>query len=49
MLAQLVHCFDWKLSNGIEGSDMDMTENLVYLLLELKPLVIVPTCSLHKY
>ncbi|XP_042006332.1 cytochrome P450 71AU50-like [Salvia splendens] len=49
VLAQLVHCFDWKLPDGMKGSEVDMTENFGVATSRAMPLVAVPTCRLHKY
>ncbi|KAL1567987.1 cytochrome P450 71AU50-like [Salvia divinorum] len=49
VLAQLVHCFDWELPDGIEPSEVDMTENFGVVTARAKPLVVVPICRLRKY
>ncbi|XP_042042715.1 cytochrome P450 71AU50-like [Salvia splendens] len=49
VLAQLVHCFDWELPDGMTATEVDMTENFGAVTARAKPLVAVPTCRLHKY
>ncbi|XP_042042528.1 cytochrome P450 71AU50-like [Salvia splendens] len=49
VLAQLVHCFDWKLPDGMKESDVDMTEKFGLVNVRLKPLMAVPTYRLHKH
>lgn len=45
VVAQLVHCFDWKLPEG--HGDVDMTEHFGLLTCRAVPLVAVPTYRLH--
>ncbi|KAL1567985.1 cytochrome P450 71AU50-like [Salvia divinorum] len=46
VLAQLVHCFDWELPDGMMESDVDMTEKFGLVKARVKPLVVVPTYRL---
>jgi hypothetical protein len=48
VLAQLVHCFDWELPNGILPSEVDMTEEFGLVLCRSKHLVAIPTYRLNK-
>lgn len=43
VLAQLLHCFDWRLPNGVEGTDLDMNENFGLAIPRAVPLLAVPT------
>lgn len=43
VLAQLLHCFDWSLPNGIEGTDLDMNENFGLAIPRAVPLLAVPS------
>ncbi|XP_043689535.1 cytochrome P450 CYP736A12-like [Telopea speciosissima] len=47
VLAQLVHCFDWTLPNGMLPSDLDMNEMYGLTVSRAKPLLAVPTYRLH--
>ncbi|MFQ6670929.1 hypothetical protein Gotur_035638, partial [Gossypium turneri] len=43
ILAQLVHCFDWELPDGMSPNELDMTENFGFSLprktsLRVKPI-----------
>ncbi|KAL1567988.1 cytochrome P450 71AU50-like [Salvia divinorum] len=49
VLAQLVHCFDWELPDGMMASEVDMAENFGLVTARAEPLVAVPICRLHKY
>lgn len=46
VVAQLVHCFDWKLPNGMVPSDMDMTEKFEMACHRDKHLFALPTYRL---
>jgi len=43
VLAQLLHCFHWRLPDGIQGSDLDMNENFGLAIPRAVPLLAVPT------
>lgn len=45
-LAQMVHCFDWELPDGMSPSDLDMTEEVGLSLSKAKHLSLVPTYRL---
>ncbi|XP_043717004.1 cytochrome P450 CYP736A12-like isoform X2 [Telopea speciosissima] len=47
VLAQLVHCFNWELPNGMLPSDLDMNEIYGLTVSRAKPLLAVPTYRLH--
>ncbi|XP_019462434.1 PREDICTED: cytochrome P450 CYP736A12-like [Lupinus angustifolius] len=47
VVAQLVHCFDWKLPNDMLPSDLDMTEHFGLTLPRAKHLVAIPAYRLH--
>ncbi|KAF3440441.1 hypothetical protein FNV43_RR18725 [Rhamnella rubrinervis] len=49
VLAQLVHCFDWELPNGMLPGELDMTEVFGLSVPRAKHLLAIPTCRLvHK-
>ncbi|KAI5582347.1 hypothetical protein BDE02_07G080200 [Populus trichocarpa] len=48
VLAQMVHCFDWELPNGILPSEVDMSEEFGLVLCRSKHLVSIPTYRLNK-
>jgi cytochrome P450 len=43
VLAQLLHCFDWRLPAEIQGRDLDMTENFGLAIPRAVPLLAIPT------
>ncbi|KAG9131575.1 hypothetical protein Leryth_015133 [Lithospermum erythrorhizon] len=43
VVAQLVHCFDWELPNGLQPSDVDMEEEFGLAMGRAKPLMAIPT------
>ena len=47
LLAQLVHCFDWKLPNGMLPSELDMTEEFGLTCPRAKDLMVIPTFRLN--
>lgn len=47
ILAQLVHCFDWVLPNGMSPIDLDMTEKFGLAVPRANHLLAVPTYRLH--
>ncbi|XP_077229416.1 cytochrome P450 71AU50-like [Tasmannia lanceolata] len=47
VLAQLVHCFDWELPNGMSPSDLDMTEKFSLVVPRANHLLAIPTFRLH--
>ncbi|XP_059630225.1 cytochrome P450 71AU50-like [Cornus florida] len=47
-VAQLVHCFDWELPNGVLPTDLDMTEEFGIVINRAKHIVAIPTYRLHK-
>ncbi|XP_009802012.1 cytochrome P450 71AU50-like [Nicotiana sylvestris] len=47
VLAQLVHCFDWELPNGMAPEDLDMTEKFGLVTARAQHLVAIPTYQLH--
>ncbi|XP_044470677.1 cytochrome P450 71AU50-like [Mangifera indica] len=49
VLAQLLHCFDWKLPNGMLPSELDMTEVFGLAMHRANNLVGIPTYRLKKY
>nr|GLL26073.1 cytochrome P450 CYP736A12-like [Ipomoea trifida] len=48
VVAQLVHCFNWKLPNGMHPNELDMSELFGLATGRAKPLMAVPTYRLHK-
>ncbi|XP_042041002.1 cytochrome P450 71AU50-like [Salvia splendens] len=49
VLAQLVHCFDWKLPDRMKATEVDMAENFGLVTARAMPLVVVPTFRLRLY
>ena len=47
VVAQLVHCFDWELPNGMLAMDLDMTEELSLATTRAKHLLAIPSFRLH--
>lgn len=47
VVAQLLHCFDWELPNGILPSEVDMTEEFGLVLCRSKHLLAIPTYRLN--
>lgn len=47
IVAQLVHCFDWHLPNGMSCSHLDMTEYLGLVTVRANHLVAIPTYRLN--
>ncbi|KAL6995157.1 hypothetical protein U1Q18_005293, partial [Sarracenia purpurea var. burkii] len=47
MVAQLVHCFDWKLPDGMTPNELDMSEKFGITLRRAKHLLAIPTYRLH--
>lgn len=43
VLAQLLHCFDWRLPDGMEGRDLDMNEIVGLAIPRAVPLLAIPT------
>ncbi|XP_060670733.1 cytochrome P450 71AU50-like [Ziziphus jujuba] len=48
VLAQLVHCFDWELPDGMSSVELDMTEEFGLTVPRAKHLLAIPTYRLHK-
>lgn len=48
VVAELVHCFDWKLPDDALPTDLDMTEEFGLVTIRAKHLLAIPTCRLHK-
>ncbi|KAH0695202.1 hypothetical protein KY285_022299 [Solanum tuberosum] len=48
MVAQLVHCFEWELPNGIQPCDLDIDEKFGMVTCREKPLLAIPTYRLKK-
>ncbi|XP_006346716.1 cytochrome P450 CYP736A12-like [Solanum tuberosum] len=47
VIAQLVHCFDWKLPNDMMPNDLDMTEKFSLVVSRAQHLMAIPTYRLH--
>ncbi|XP_060169551.1 cytochrome P450 71AU50-like [Lycium barbarum] len=47
VLAQLVHCFDWELPNGMMPKNLDMTEKFGLVMARAQHLMAIPTYRLH--
>lgn len=47
VVAQLVHCFDWKLPNGMLPDDLDMIEEFGLTMPRAHHLIAIPTYRLH--
>ena len=47
LLAQLVHCFDWELPNGMLPSELDMTEEFGLTCPRAEDLMVIPTFRLN--
>nr|GMC64160.1 cytochrome P450 CYP736A12-like [Ipomoea batatas] len=47
VVAQLVHCFDWELPNGMLPEELDMTEEFSLVMPRAKHLIAVPHYRLH--
>ncbi|KAF4367371.1 hypothetical protein F8388_025789 [Cannabis sativa] len=48
MVAQLVHCFDWELPDGMMASELDMSEEFGLTTPRAKHLVAIPNYRLKK-
>ncbi|KAL0424425.1 UNVERIFIED_CONTAM: cytochrome [Sesamum radiatum] len=48
VIAQLVHCFNWQLPNGMQTSDLDMSEHFGLAVARAKHIAAVPSYRLHK-
>ncbi|KAH7520687.1 hypothetical protein FEM48_Zijuj08G0171600 [Ziziphus jujuba var. spinosa] len=48
VVAQLVHCFDWELPNGMSPDELDMKEDFGIAIPRAKHLLAIPTYRLHK-
>lgn len=48
VVAQLVHCFDWKLPNDMLPTELDMTEEFGLTMPRANHLLAIPTYRLHK-
>ncbi|XP_027076840.1 cytochrome P450 71AU50-like [Coffea arabica] len=48
LVAQLVHCFNWELPNGMLPSELDMTEEFGLVMTRANHLMAVPTYRLSK-
>ncbi|KAA0036264.1 cytochrome P450 CYP736A12-like protein [Cucumis melo var. makuwa] len=48
LLAQLVHCFDWELPNGMLPSELDMTEEFGLTCPRAQDLMVIPTFRLYN-
>ena len=46
-MAQLVHCFDWKLPNNMLPSNLDMIEEFGLTMPKANHLLVIPTHRLH--
>ncbi|GFQ08115.1 cytochrome p450 cyp736a12 [Phtheirospermum japonicum] len=49
LVAQLVHCFDWELPNGMFPSDLDMSEHFGLVTSRVEHLMAIPTCRLCNF
>ncbi|KAE8728080.1 putative Mitochondrial transcription termination factor family protein [Hibiscus syriacus] len=47
VVAQLVHCFDWKLPNNMQTTELDMTEDFGLVCPRAQHLLAIPTWRLH--
>ena len=47
VLAQLLHCFDWKLLGGMSIDELDMTENFGLTCPRAQDLILIPVYRLH--
>ncbi|KAK1371686.1 Flavonoid 3'-monooxygenase [Heracleum sosnowskyi] len=47
IVAQLVHCFDWTLPDGMKPSELDMTEEFGLVVTRANHLKAIPSCRLH--
>lgn len=48
VVAQLVHCFDWELPNGLVGSELDMSEHFGLVTARANHLMLIPTYRLKR-
>ncbi|KAK1371691.1 putative flavonoid 3'-monooxygenase [Heracleum sosnowskyi] len=48
VVAQLLHYFNWDLPNGMQPSELDMTEEFGVLVGRATHLIAIPTCRLKK-
>ncbi|GAU19735.1 hypothetical protein TSUD_78610 [Trifolium subterraneum] len=48
VVAQLVHCFDWKLPNHMLPSDLDMTEEFALTMPRANHLIAIPNYRLYN-
>ncbi|KAK4394155.1 cytochrome [Sesamum angolense] len=48
MVAQLVHCFDWELADGMQPGELDMSENFGLVTARAKHLMAIPKYRLHQ-
>ncbi|XP_058094424.1 cytochrome P450 71AU50-like [Magnolia sinica] len=46
-VAQLIHCFDWELPNGVRPDDLDMSERFSLVIPRANSLLAIPTYRLR--
>lgn len=49
VLAQLVHCFDWELPDGMDPSNLDMSEKFSLVVPRANHLLAIPTYRLRDH
>ncbi|XP_019159446.1 PREDICTED: cytochrome P450 CYP736A12-like [Ipomoea nil] len=47
VVAQLLHCFDWELPNGMPFEELDMTEEFGLVVTRVNHLMVIPNYRLH--
>ncbi|KAL5753682.1 hypothetical protein ACOSP7_021904 [Xanthoceras sorbifolium] len=48
VLAQLIHCFDWELPDGMVTAELDMIEHFGLVTCKAKHLLVIPSYRLNK-
>ncbi|KAL5751719.1 hypothetical protein ACOSQ2_022226 [Xanthoceras sorbifolium] len=48
VLAQLIHCFDWELPDGMVTTELDMTKHFGLVTCKAKHLLVIPSYRLNK-
>ncbi|XP_023750882.1 cytochrome P450 CYP736A12 [Lactuca sativa] len=46
VIANMIHCFEWELPDGMSPSDLDMNEKFGLTIPRIKPLLAIPICRI---